>query len=282
MLIPLMKISGKKIIWTIHNQRSHHQKNHKIKQWFIRILLRYTDFRITHAQEGIEYAKRTTNAKIADQVKYLPHPITKREQPIQQTCEYDIIIWGTVAQYKGIDLFLDHLWKTGMQNKYRILILGKIQNPAYEKLLTTYTNTKITLINKFADNAELADYISRSRLILFTYLNKFVLSSGALMDSLTYNKPVIGPDAGAFKDLSKYNLVKTYTTFDDLMLTLYECLNGTDEGRHDQLAHFMQENSWRKFGRRMFHWIKGHDFPLTDEDPILPEHEKEPTIKHGA
>jgi len=256
LLIPFMKISGKKIIWTIHNQFSHHQKRIRTKKWFTRILMKYSDYRITHSREGINFVERTTNQYIAQKVKYLPHPIIPKPTNGKVDPKYDLIIWGTLAPYKGIDLFLEYLWNNQLHDKYHVLILGKILDKAYGQKLKQWQSKNITIIDKFADEKDLDQYINQSRIVLFTYRNQYVLSSGALIDSIAYKKKVIGPDVGAFKDLESYGLGTTYVDFDDLINKVDQLLNSDANPSQASLNTFISQNSWENFGEKIHQWIQ--------------------------
>ncbi len=215
-LVKILKIKRIVIVWTLHNKLSHFGNYLFIKRILNRILINNSDFILTHSTEGIEYAKKLAKGKALN-IKYLPHPVQQRKSDIKTELKWDIIIWGNIIPYKGIDKFLEYLLINNYQNKYKILIIGKSDSEQYLEKLNKFKNENITIENRFINENELTELIKSSRIILFTYTKTSVLSSGVLMDSLGLGPEVIGPDTGAFADLAVENIIHVYSNFDELI-----------------------------------------------------------------
>ena len=250
------KLFGKKIIWTVHNKSTHQKKNLYIKKFLLYILSRNANYIITHSKEGIEYV-RQLNPKIKKKhVLYIPHPVKSKILPPVKNYEYDIIIWGNIMRYKGTHLFLQYLSENSLLETYKILIIGKIENKNYEKELRSYPSSKIIIINRFIEEEELTDYIQKSKIILFTYQNEYVLSSGALTDSLGFNQAIIGPNTGAFNDLAKEDLIFTYKNMKDLPAVIDKILASKKAHNEQKIKNFIQQNSWENYGSQLYKWTK--------------------------
>ncbi len=258
-LILLIKITRKKIIWTIHNKLSHSKKRIQIKKWFIKILIKYSDYKITHATDGIKYVEDMTNEKEARKVRYLPHPIKTKPTLNHIASEYDIIIWGTITQYKGVDDFLNYLYENNLHSKYKILIIGKILDKSYEIKIKKYSSNNIKIINKFADEEELKTSIGKSKIILFTYQRQYILSSGALADSIAYGKKVIGPDVGAFKDLKETGFVQAYNNLNELIEIIDQALTQKNNNNYSEIQEFIRANNWPKYAEKLHKWLISED-----------------------
>jgi glycosyltransferase involved in cell wall biosynthesis len=258
LIIPIIRFTGKKIIWTAHNKVSHYQKNLRMKKKLMSVLARKSHYIITHSQEGVEYVKQLNKEKNTAQLMYIPHPVKNNiyENSIEFT--YDIIIWGNIVHYKGIHQFLQYLKERGLEKKYKILIAGRIVEPAYEQVLKEYLSENITFINRFIQKNELEKLIKASRIVLFTYQQEYVLSSGALMDSIGYGRNVIGPDIGAFRDLREEGLVITYTDFNDLIKKIDECLGSSGKINNERLLDFISKNSWENYGLQLYSWLNNN------------------------
>jgi glycosyltransferase involved in cell wall biosynthesis len=250
-LFAALKSSGKKIIWTLHNKTSHSKKKKFIKTSLFKLLLNRSDLIITHSEEGLKHIPQKTPSV------YIPHPVRHKPDISSSLPEksYDIIIWGTIAPYKGIDAFLNHLEEKDLINRYRIMIAGKVTDSdllvSLKNKVSRYKN--ISLQNKFIEEDELDQLIKKSKIILFSYHSESVLSSGALMDSLKYPSAIIGPDTGAFKDLSKEGIVYTFRNYDDLTPLINNIIS-TDKKeaeRDEKRRKFMEENSWEKFSVKL-------------------------------
>jgi len=75
----------------------------------MKFLAKRSDIIITHASEGIGFAEELAMG-IKSKVLYFPHPVKNRLKTNSNSIKpIDILIWGTIAEYKGIDKFLDFL-----------------------------------------------------------------------------------------------------------------------------------------------------------------------------
>ncbi|MFW5886945.1 MAG: hypothetical protein ACOCUL_04235 [Bacteroidota bacterium] len=248
-LIPFFKLSGKKIVWTMHNKLSHSKKNIKLKKRLFITLLKNSDYIFTHSSEGQEYARRLTkkNANII----YLPHPV-KKDNLGDESKITDILIWGTIATYKGIDQFLHYIYKYKMEDKYKINIVGKVQDKEYKNMLMQFANKNIIIEDRFVEIEELKKLISQSKIVLFTYTDKSVLSSGALMDSVGYGATVVGPHVAAFKDLQEDKVIYTYKDFDQLIPLLNRLLKSKKRfSNKKQVDKFLKENDWQHYSQKV-------------------------------
>jgi beta-1,4-mannosyltransferase len=249
LLLLVIKLSGKKIGWIMHNKISHSKVNYGLKTKIFKTLLIYTDFILTHSNEGITYAKSLVNKKL--NINYLPHPISiyKNNSELNISKEYDFIIWGSMIPYKGIHSFLEFLNTSKNKVQYKILIIGKFSSIEYYEQVKSLSDNNITLENRFAKMDELINLVNKSKFVLFTYSNNSVLSSGALMDTIGFNANIIGPNTGAFADLAAEGIISTYQTFSDIenIFTSYDSLIKEQRSREK----FINENNWINFGRKL-------------------------------
>jgi len=240
----LIKIRNKEFVWILHNKKNHNKNGllNRMSMYFSSI---FSTKIITHSSEGITFLKEKYGSNIAIKAKYIPHPTNTEEfekiERLQQkiTQEYDFIIWGAINKYKGIFEFIKYVSENPNWQNKKILICGKCSNSDYLKSLYSFKNKNITIIEGYIENNDLTKYISKSSAILFVYHKSSVLSSGALIKSLYYKKPIIGPNTGAFKDLKKEELVMTYDTFDEILTTGKEFKTNSDK-----IEAFIQKNQW--------------------------------------
>ncbi len=251
-LLLILKIKKIRIFYTLHNKESHYPTNSKIKKILRRTILSNADYILCHATEGL---KILSNESTKAWIKYLPHPFKKRESEIlSNEKKYDILIWGSIHPYKGVDNFLRFLESNKIQNKYKTLIIGKIFQEEYKVLLDKFKSDTIEIVNKFIDNDSLNDLIDQSKIILFTYNDNSVLSSGALVYSLSREAWCIGPDAGSFRDFYQEGLIEIFTDYDELVLKLNLQLE-EPKNKKENINLFVGENSWDSFGEKIAEWI---------------------------
>ncbi|MEX2592073.1 MAG: hypothetical protein WD426_04810 [Anditalea sp.] len=218
--------------------------------FMFRVLMKRSHKIITHSYSGLEFVKSNYSA-YSSKVEVIPHPVggffpqkPGKEKP------YDFLIWGTIFPYKGIDKFLKYVKEQPLARDYRILLVGKCFNLEYKKHLESLLSDNITFEDKLYDLEKIAEFSAMSKFTLFTYNSKTVISSGALIDSIRMGTVIIGPNHGAFKDLSHYSFIKTYNSFVDIF-EIYE-EDPPDETQEDkERKEFFEENNWEVFIQKL-------------------------------
>lgn len=209
------RIFGKKIIWILHNKKSHDSSG-RLSDFAVNITAKLNSMVITHSTEGIEYYRKRFKR---DNIEYYPHPAYP-DLHFDHQCkpEYDLIIWGSVMPYKKITDFLKYAKLDEALKLKKLIICGHCKNLKYseeiENLIKFTPN--FTFQNKFFENSILIEMISRSKAILFTYGEESTLSSGALVFSLNARKLIIGPGIGSFRDLGNDKMIANYNSFEDI------------------------------------------------------------------
>lgn len=248
----LAKLLNIKIIWFIHNNVSHSRKHVVLKRFIIQMMRNAADVILSHSNE----LKLNVNQK---KLYFFDHPI-EAQQPLipHQPYKYDLLIWGTVSPYKGINEFIDYVSKTHGLDQYRILIAGKFQSEAYYEELKNRKPANITIYNKILSEEELTELFAQCHYVLFTYNSPSILSSAALCKTLSFGKEVIGPAIGSFKELGSKRLLYNYTAFPGLEKLMEDLKSGSvlpiDK---TSLTHYIGSVSWNNFARFLANVING-------------------------
>src|SRR4051812_47637515 len=207
-------MSGKMIVWFLHNNLSHKKKNQWLKKRVVGLMKRYADLVLSHSNEAyIEGLKQ--DIQVFDHPVGLYQPVTPKESYL-----YDLLIWGTVSPYKGVAEFLSYNKSTTVLHKYKILVAGKFSSEAYYEEMKKLATNNVIIENKILSEDDITRLFSESRYILFTYNATSVLSSAALCKTLVSGKTIIGPNVGAFKELGKKGLIYNYNSFEELASVL--------------------------------------------------------------
>jgi len=240
------KILKKKIVWILHNKRPHDLRINYLTNFTYWLLMKYSDLIITHSLSGIDFAKNNYS-KYSIKVKYLIHPVQEIIPAIADLQKkYDILFWGDILPYKGIVEFLKFYKDSNESSMFRILIVGKCLNEEYKKNLNKYLSENVIHINNFYEIEEISRLANQSRFILFAYKSESVLSSGLLLESIRMGANVIGPDIGAFKDLSSFGFVKTYNNYEEIIEILMDKKNDK-KSNSKEIQDFCIKNSWESF-----------------------------------
>lgn len=253
-LVYIIKIKKTKIFYTLHNKESHY-KSHRILKNFLRsFILKKADCILCHSTEGKAILTKLNLPE--DNFQYHPHPFyVDKLFKSTKNKEYDILIWGAIRPYKGIDKYLKYLQSRGLLSRYKTKIVGSILPVSYENELNQYKSTLIEIENVYIENETLDELIDISRIVLFTYDESSILSSGAVIYSLGRGANIIGPNAASFRDLNKEGLIHVYNDFEDLIRQIDYTLIHSDI-THEKIASYIEMNTWSKFGDRIMDWMK--------------------------
>jgi beta-1,4-mannosyltransferase len=243
-MLLMIKVKGVRIIFMLHNKKPH--KSNKLSLYLLHDIIKRADILLTHSSEGIEVIKKIDPSLKAFLIN---HPFETTDISIQEenSKDVDILIWGTIEPYKGILEFLLHLKEHNLLQKYQIRIIGKIPDANYKKELFKYKSDQIIIEDISAEPALLKQLTKHSRLTLFTYKDNTVLSSGALMQALSYGAVILGPSFGAFKDLSLLDLIYAYENFDSMIKAINEVLNGNSHIDILKIQSYISNNSWDQY-----------------------------------
>ncbi len=254
LLLFVLKIKKIQIFYTLHNKESHYPTNKRLKKLIKISILKYANYILCHSSAGLEVLNQY---KIpVNKFLYLPHPFNA--PPINRSVqekEYDILIWGAIKPYKGIDSFLKYLESKGLLERYKTLIIGKISPKSYENELNKYKSSAIQIKNVFIEDNELNTLIDKSRIILFTYNESSILSSGALIYTLSRGATVIGPNTAAFHDFFEEELIEVFNDYDELVRKINIQLNALPKSQ-DKLNEFISRNSWKNFAVEIINWMR--------------------------
>jgi beta-1,4-mannosyltransferase len=240
------KILGKKIVWILHNIYSHDTKNNGWTNFMFCLMMKHSNLILTHSQSGIDFAN-INYPKFSSKIKYLIHPVQEAIPVISDSQKkYDLLIWGVILPYKGISQFLEFAKCSNDWSLIKILIVGKCFDNAYKQLLNKYLSENVIHFDYYYDIKEISRLANQSKFILFTYRSGSVLSSGSLMDSIRMGSNIIGPNFGAFKDLSSYGFMHLYNDFNEI-INILKNKEIELESNSREIQNFCLENSWEFF-----------------------------------
>ena len=252
LLINIIRLSGRDVVWMFHNRKPHTNGHTKMKQYLSRLIAKRSTLIVTHAKEGVDIINKNYPFA-AHKVHFLDHPTKNRlpeTPPSRSSIEYDVLIWGGIAKYKGTFEFVDFL-NTHPDVDLKVCIVGDCSSDSLFQELINTVPANVTLIRQRPSFEELSEYAAKSHFILAPYSSETVLSSGMLMDSLSFGAKVIGPEVGSFKDYADEPSVKVYTfrDFGDIERIV-------TQKRDEPLSlksynEFLNKNKWSNFATEL-------------------------------
>lgn len=240
-----LKLRKAKILWIFHNI-SPHQGHTWITKVVYKTFFHWSDLIIAHSQKALKYIKQHTKVKSI----FIPHPFRKRFCTTNDlNYKYDIIIWGSIFRYKGIIEFLK--CKNTWTKSFKVLIVGKCNDIDYDHQIQNLIDKNTTYQNRFVDKNELDTLILSSRYVVFPYLKDSISSSGALIDSMLLGKTVIGPNVGAFQELSADGLCYTFNDYDDIC----DIISRNDKIDKGLIKNYVNENVWDISAQKILRYL---------------------------
>ncbi len=249
-IIIIARLKGINIAYVVHNKISHSKKRHKTKRFIARMMAAKSRLLITHAGEGIDFIKSLTQKN--KKVFFFPHPIDASGPSRKEKKDIDVLVWGNIAPYKGVHNFLARLKNQETQWNGTVLIAGKVSSPDYYQELISVKPGNVTILDDFIDDDKLHTLINRSRIVLFPYHRKSILSSGAFAKTLAYPVHIIGPACGAFLDFKELKHIHTFETQNQIYDKIREILS---ENYHEPDPEIIKklkvDYSWISFGKAL-------------------------------
>ena len=254
--VTILKLAKKKIVWVLHNKKPHNDGYTGMKKFLMRFIARKADLIRTHATEGLEII-RQRYPQASGKVHFLHHPTINRlprQLPAENNILYDLLIWGTISRYKGIHEYISYLRNHPEQHP-NVCIIGRCASASLLKELQAKAPDYVKIIPESPSFEKLSNYVACSRFVLIPYCPDSVLSSGVLMDSLSFGAKVIGPATGSFIDYSHNSLlnVHTFKSLDDIAVILSD--HKKEKASLVGYRQFLDENAWQYFGNKIIELV---------------------------
>lgn len=206
--LTLLKVTGYKIIWTVHNVLPH-EKQTTNDTFIFTYLSKISNEKIVHSnhtiKQMVDLGYNTSNITIIPHGNYIGwyentihQNVAKKSLGIDKS-EFTILLFGLVRRYKGVDELLNVIAKID-NPKIKLVIAGKCDDDALtndiQKAAKRYN---IIFHNKYIDDNHLQIYFNASDVVCVPL--KAVTTSGSALLALSFGKPIIAPVLGAIADL---------------------------------------------------------------------------------
>lgn len=240
--LQIMYRRGIKVVFFFHNPKPHKGENCNSRRLTDK-LFQISDLVVCHSENTAEIARERVGS---DRVLLVHHPMVSRPVPSSPgDFSRDVLIWGDIFPYKGVAEFVED--PSIAASDLQIDIVGRCKDPALAQRIERCCSEHVRFRNERPSQEEVATLVLGSRYVLFPYLPGSISGSGALMDTLSVGGTAVGPDAGAFHDLSLEGVCLTYRDRTELVSLL---LSNRRIDR-DRIARFIRENSWSAFVDRI-------------------------------
>lgn len=208
-----VKLRGTRVVWSVHNLEPHENSGFDSKK-YVRSVLRLTD--------GVIFMNDSARASAIsefDEFKDKPYAViphghyrgiyqnklSRREsRGALGLGEGDrvFLLFGKLSPYKGIESLVE-AFKGLKDPDLRLIIAGKTVNEDYSNVLRAISADDGRILNYLVhvpdDDIQL--YMNSADLVVHPYLRSF--TSGGVMLSLSFDKPILCANVGPMSDLEK-------------------------------------------------------------------------------
>ena len=215
--IPILKLRGKKIFWTVHDV-NFRPSNAGIrgKLDFIytvtvsepSLLLRYSDIIIVHGYllKNQLSAKGTENNKI----HVIPHFDYRYllNDSMKETAKFNegnlpvgyVLFFGRIAPYKGLELLIDasRIVKKRIGYEFILLVAGEGDISLLKNHISDDEYAYIHILNRRIPNREIPNLFYGAKFLILPYID--ASQSGVIPLAYTFSKPVIVSNVGSLSE----------------------------------------------------------------------------------
>jgi glycosyltransferase involved in cell wall biosynthesis len=181
--------AGIRVLQVVHNVSDHEASS--LKRLATGYQLSKADAFITHNRElARELDQRPDRIPIAVH----PHPIFENYPPVpeptERKAELDLLFFGIIRRYKGLDIALDALSR--VRRKAHLTIVGECwedEAAIRERIRNLGLSERIEFVPRYVSDLEAARYFAAADVVLLPYRD--VSGSGVIPVAYHFGKPVI-------------------------------------------------------------------------------------------
>jgi beta-1,4-mannosyltransferase len=262
--ILLLRLSGIRIIWTIHNQREHEYPSLRLELWIRRVLASWSNGIIVHNFLTLQTIADSHQLE-ARKTHIIPHGHYRGVygQSIDQATARTILnlpqeglIYlhlGMLRPYKGVEQLI-RVWREHLAevSNHTLLIAGMPLDEDYHLNLNQLIDNTDNIIfqAKFIPDAEIHLFFSAADIVVLPF--KGTLTSGSAILAMSYGKPIIAPRLGSIPEIlgDSYTLLYDDNGVDGLWQALQKSVNCNLYQLSFQTVAACDLLDWREIGHQ--------------------------------
>jgi glycosyltransferase involved in cell wall biosynthesis len=209
--LAMLRLRGKRLIWTMHNLHSHDTSLEKLELFFRRWAAMFFHRIICHSEYSANLAcdiLKIPRQKI--QVSEHPNFIEQYPNQISQPKARDqlglkhkanvFLFLGRIAAYKGLEKLISSF--ENLEDKNSILVIaGKPQSESFgERIKKLCSNSsRIQLALDRIPTQDIQIYMNAADVVVFPFEN--ILTSGSVVMAMGFGKPIIAAARGGLPEI---------------------------------------------------------------------------------
>lgn len=263
----VVRLSGTKIVWTVHNLLNHEKLHPQIELLFNRIAVRLCDQLIVHCPFARDAVMQTYHlpARFLDRVSVIPHgnymdSYENSVTPEQARAELDLsdreavyLYFGLIRPYKGV-LQLVEKFRQLQDARARLVVAGRPATYAIGEELAQRCgqDSRISAHLHFIPDDKVQLYMNAADVVVLPYRD--ILTSGVVVLAMSFGKPGIVPRMGCIPEVLDDESSLLYDPSDEegLVKAMRLALHADLAGMARHSLELAKELRWDDIGRRTY------------------------------
>lgn len=242
-----LRARGIKTYFLCHNLYDHSAK--KPVASFSKGLLKQADGYIVHSEDQQAEIKQL---KPSAEIIYRPHPIYNQfpaaKTHLAKRGRLELLFFGFIRPYKGLDILLKALAKTKDQDVYLTVAGEAWEDPAgLKKMIQELNIPNVEMILKYVDDETAAKYFDRADVVALPY--RSATGSGVVSVAYHYLKPVLASEVGGLKDVvidGQTGWLVKPNSAEAISQALSKISRSEAKNKTAGIKEFCRQNSWEK------------------------------------
>lgn len=252
-----IKLSGKPLVWTMHNRASHGGRWGFFSRIITRLLVRWADRIVIHVRQSASLLA-TYGARVPKKAVYVPHPhfigVYGDAWPPAWRADgrLHLLFVGMVKPYKNLELLMDVVETFG--SRVQLTVAGKAADKRYERQVAERASRagNVQLLPGFIPDSEMAARLAGADALALPYDMDSSLNSGTVLLAFSYKRTVICPDIGTIGDLGRCRgevFHYTYTNAEEHRVALQQQIERA------AMAKEMDPTALQRMGEHLFDYV---------------------------
>lgn len=208
--VDYLRSRGTKVVWTMHNFKSHEARHPGLESWFWRGLIPRLDGAISLSSTGLAMAMKAFPRLHNIPTTIIPHGHYRDEYPVTTVDARKVLkispdakvllFFGAIRAYKNVEALIRAF--RGLESDHSVLyIVGRPNSPRLAAGIQAEASldSRVRVRFEFVEPNEVATYLSACNFVVLPY--RQVLNSGSALLALSCNRPLLVPDLGSMGEL---------------------------------------------------------------------------------
>ncbi len=260
--LALTRVSGTRLVWTVHNIVNHERRHAGLELRACRLLARLVDRIVVHCEEAairVAEAYRIPRTRI----EVVPHGHyrdwysgagTRENARRQLGLPADALVllhFGQIRAYKGVHRLLEDFGRL-RGDALRLLVVGEPRSDVTRRQLAALAEAdrRVATRLEFVPDDELATYLRACDAAVLPYADS--LTSGAAVLAASFGRPVVGPRLGCLADFpSEAAILYDPNESEGLLVALQQAVTAPLGDMGESAQRWIEQYRWSGVAARL-------------------------------